>query len=278
MFPSFGATEIIRENYMPTFKVQGQIYHRAGSLLPLSDSDHKFLQIYFMGTTDEQIDQRCRFNTSTYRQIVAALQSLFDQHNELVRLFRTALERMPADDYVVVIRADKTPADQHERQYNAPTINEVAIVIVGTEFNSRDIVLHRRDGNVQRVSETHRFYDALQYPILFWQGEDGYHFNIKMKNPQTHEETNKKVSAMNYYSYRLMIRENQDNHILKCRQLFHQYIVDMYAKIETERLLFIRLNQTKLRSEEYIHLRDAVATDSNPNELGKMVILPATFT
>lgn len=77
-----------------------------------------------------------------------------------------------------------------------------------------------------------------------------------------------------------MIRQNSDNHILKCRQLFHQYIVDMYAKIETERLLYIRLNQTKLRSEEYIHLRDAIANDGNVNvnELGRMVILPATFT
>ena len=41
-------------NYMPTFKVQGQIYHRAGSILP--DADHEFLQIYFMGNIDEQID------------------------------------------------------------------------------------------------------------------------------------------------------------------------------------------------------------------------------
>jgi hypothetical protein len=65
---------------------------------------------------------------------------------------------------------------------------------------------------------------------------------------------------MNYYSYGLMIRENEYNHILKCRQLFHQYIVDMYAKIETERLIFTRLYQTKLRSKEYVHLRDATAT------------------
>jgi hypothetical protein len=57
-----------------------------------------------------------------------------------------------------------------------------------------------------------------------------------------------------------MIRENEDNHILKCRQLFLQYVVDMYAKIETERVIFIRLNQTELRSEEYVHLRDATAT------------------
>jgi len=39
----------------------------------------------------------------------------------------------------------------------------------------------------------------------------------------------------------------------------------MYAIIERERLLFIRLNQTKLRSEEYIHLRDTVANDGNMN-------------
>ena len=51
-------------------------------------------------------------------------------------------------------------------------------------------------------------------------------------------------------------------------KLFHQYIVDMYAKIETERLLCVRLNQTKLSSEEYIHLHDAVVNDGNVNELG----------
>ena len=83
---------------------------------------------------------------------------------------------------------------------------------------------------------------------------------------------------MNYYSYRLMIREHEENHILKCRQLFHQYIVDMYAKIETERLLYIRMNQKKLRSEEYIHLRDAINNDGNVNDIGRITILTATYT
>ncbi|GFV79797.1 uncharacterized protein TNCV_1726221 [Trichonephila clavipes] len=53
---SFGATNILRENYMLTFRVQGQIYHYAGSLLPLPDADHKFLQIYLMANSDEQIE------------------------------------------------------------------------------------------------------------------------------------------------------------------------------------------------------------------------------
>ena len=75
-----------------------------------------------------------------------------------------------------------------------------------------------------------------------------------------------------------MIRERQTNHILNFRQLFLQFIVDMYAKIESERLLYIRLNQTKLRADEYTNLRDAVANDGNVADIGKLVVLPATFT
>lgn len=111
------------------------------------------------------------------------LQHFFHTENELVRLFKMALDRMPTDNHSIVIRADKVPLGQHRGTFNAPTIDEVAIVIVGDEFRSRDIVLHRRNEQLQRVSETHRCYDALQYPILFWQGEDGYHINIKMRNP-----------------------------------------------------------------------------------------------
>jgi len=66
---------------------------------------------------------------------------------------------MPADDYRVLVRADKSPLGQHERRYNAPTICEVAIIIVGEELDSRDIILHRRNDNIQRVAETHSSYD-----------------------------------------------------------------------------------------------------------------------
>ncbi|XP_018787701.1 PREDICTED: uncharacterized protein LOC108968244 [Bactrocera latifrons] len=96
-----------------------------------------------------------------------------------------------------------------------------------------------------------------------------------MVNPTTCADTHKKVSARNYYEYRLMIREGEVNHILMCQRLFHQYAVDTYIRqIETERLTYIRLNQQQLRSEEDIHLRDA---DGNVNNVGRMTILPATY-
>ncbi|GFT27829.1 helitron_like_N domain-containing protein [Trichonephila clavipes] len=55
----------------------------------------------------------------------------------------------------------------------------------------------------------------------------------------------------------------------------------MYAKVESERLRFLRFNQAKLRSEEYIHLRDAVAGNIdgnlNPNDIGNAFILPSSY-
>ena len=75
-----------------------------------------------------------------------------------------------------------------------------------------------------------------------------------------------------------MCFNNYNNHLLNYGDLLNLYVVDMYAKIETERLLFLRLNQRKLRSESYEHLKDAIQTDNNPINIGKNVILPSTHT
>ena len=56
------------------------------------------------------------------------------------------------------------------------------------------------------------------------------------------------------------------------KQLFNQYTVDMDAKIETERLIFIRTNQTNLRAENYIHFsQDALRNDEGIESLGVWV-------
>ncbi|EYC32590.1 hypothetical protein Y032_0003g1676 [Ancylostoma ceylanicum] len=276
---SFGATAVVQEaGFMPTFEVQGQICHRAGSLLPPLNEDPKFLQIYFVADEQQQADRRCESIDGTRKNIVLNLQRMLHQHNILVNVFKTALHKMPTDEYKVVIRADKRPRGEHERRFNAPTVNEVAVVMVGEECERRDIVIQKRSEVLQRKSETHRSYDALQYPLMFWEGEDGYHFNIMRIDFSTGSPLNRKVSAMDFYAYRIIIRTKSPNHVLNCRQLFHQFIVDMYAKIGSERLLYIRLNQKKLRVEDYVHLRDAVANDGTVSDIGRIVILPSTFT
>lgn len=153
--------------------------------MPPPHSDHQFLQIYFMGNSDEEVDRRCANYSTLNRNIIQEMQAFLHQNNQLVNMFKIALDRMPSDSHNIVIRADKTPAGEHARRYNSPTVDEVAIIVAGENLPSRDIVLHRRNNELKRVSETHRSYDALQYPLIFWQGEDGYHFNIKMINKFT---------------------------------------------------------------------------------------------
>lgn len=165
---------------------------------------------------------------------------------------------------------------RHPSVCNAPLVKEPAIIINGTNFEKRDIILNKKNGNIVKISETHIGYDALQYPLLFPRGENGYAINIHKVVPHSNQMNDKLVTAKEYYSYRSMVRNN--NHLIRCNQLFMQYIVDMYAKIETERLNYIKFNQKKLRAEEYIHLKDHIESDShcNANDIGKMVILPSS--
>lgn len=152
--------------------------------MPHPDQDHKYLQIYFLGDSNEEVNRRCAIFNATKREIVQQLQQMLHEHNELIRIFKTSLERMPSDDHRIVIKADKRPAGTHERQYNAPMADEISIVVVGDNLESRDIVIKRRAGHaLERISETHRSYDALQYPLMFCRGEDGYHLRYNMINP-----------------------------------------------------------------------------------------------
>jgi hypothetical protein len=133
------------------------------------------------------------------------------------------------------------------------------------------------------VDEIHPWYDSLQYPILFPNAEDGYSIYLRQVDPLTRLSlpTNKTVIAMNFYAYRIMTRDMNLNRILRATTLFHQFLVDMYAKIETERLSFIKLNQRQLRAENYIHLKDIVDREGAHREardVGQVVILPSYFT
>nr|GEY11127.1 putative PIF1 DNA helicase/replication protein A1-like protein [Tanacetum cinerariifolium] len=66
------------------------------------------------------------------------------------------------------------------RQDNAPTVSEVAALIIndfGDGLPTRDMVVNKNNTS-PRISELHPSYMELQYPLLFMYGEDGYHENI----------------------------------------------------------------------------------------------------
>ena len=160
---------------------------------------------------------------------------------------------------------------EHSRRYNKPLSDEVGVLMLNDATNNRDIVLHYRDGGLKCISELHQSYDPLQYPLLFPNGADGWYVNLKLQN-------GRKLTAMLYYRYHnIMIRQNVSV-LLRAKRLFQQYLVDACCKIETERLQFVRREQTALKADCYQDLRDVILVqDGDPNNVGHRIILPSTF-
>ncbi|KAE9522517.1 hypothetical protein AGLY_017082 [Aphis glycines] len=199
---------------------------------------------FFLFYPDTQVSTRCNINSREILDsvLMRSLQDMLNTQNRQVKSFKTAIESVlsNATDYKLVIHSNKVPNGEHRGRYNASSTSEVAVIIIGQQFDKRDIVLRCRDDNLQIISELHRSYDSLQYPLMFPYGEDGYSIesiDIPQVDPVTTVPTQKKS-----FIYGM---------------LFNQYIVDQYAKIESERLAFIRHNKKTLRAESYIHLQDA---------------------
>jgi len=60
---------------------------------------------------------------------------------------KTTLERVPQNckNFEIIIHADRKPDNVHRGRYNASTTIEVSLVIVGQQFEKRDIVLQSHD-------------------------------------------------------------------------------------------------------------------------------------
>jgi len=54
---------------------------------------------------------------------VQFLQNILNEHNALIKLFKTSLDNMPSDECQIVLRADKKHSGEHERLFNLPVVN-----------------------------------------------------------------------------------------------------------------------------------------------------------
>jgi hypothetical protein len=102
--------------------------------------------------------------------------------NPYVEVFKMARDMMATEgapmDMKLRLIAFRT---KDARQYNVPTVDEVAALMVGDGFEAvhrRNVVLTQQVGPFQRIFELHVGYTALHFLLLFPYGEDGWHPNI----------------------------------------------------------------------------------------------------
>ncbi|KAG0580812.1 hypothetical protein KC19_4G201500 [Ceratodon purpureus] len=141
---------------------------------------------------------------------------------------------------------------------------------------TRDIVLRLRgEGHfLERINECHPAYLPLHYVLLFPFGELGWHEGL------THSNGEGRLTQREYFAFRLFPRNSEFSIILCGGKLFQQFIVDAWAATEQNRLNYIRMNQSDLRTDLYQGLADALQDDGERNmnleNLGRRIILPSS--
>lgn len=266
------------------FRLNGQVYHLMGSLLPANGEKPLFAQLYMF---DGQDDVHGRINSSRGKysadeNTVTVLKNMFDRENELVKIFRQARNRFAAKDYIPVSLRLVANRATDGRHTNMPSnAYEFAALVPSDDFNNpRDIVVQYCSSELNRISTLHPSFMSLQYPILFPFGEDGYRTNI-LRRGITCVSPNKRntVTMREYYAFRLQYRENEGHTLLKGGRLFLQFVVDAWACVEHGRLSWVMNNQATLRAELYNNIIDSVSKgDTCATSVGKRVVLPPSFT
>lgn len=98
-----------------------------------------------------------------------------------------------------------------------------------------------------------------------------------MGNEYKKKNSINKLSIREFYSYRMHERTNEFNILLYGKRLFHQYIVDQFAKMEQNNIRWIKSNQKSIRADVYQGLADFNASDISTETIGRRIILPSSY-
>ena len=165
------------------------------------------------------------------------------------------------------------------RRFNTPTNNEIAAIFVGEDGAPpihRDVIVYPTAEQKHRISYLSSHLDSMIYPLLFPNGEQGWHINMEHV-PEHRTPVRNKVTMQEYYIYRLAIR-NGFSALHRSGKLFQQYLVNAYVKVEGCRLHYIKNNQAQLRVSLYSGLMDHLARENDDGNPGIPVILPSSFS
>ncbi|GJY03032.1 ATP-dependent DNA helicase PIF1-like protein [Tanacetum coccineum] len=246
-FTSFGARinhSINVGRGLYTFRINGQNYHRFGSLLTKDGTQPMHAQLWFFDTHNKVKNRLGAFIDKETGEgvdgtIVGSLIEMLDQNSSIAKAFRMVKDWCHSHTYVNV-KLRLVFKRTNSRQYNAPTVAEVVALITnafGDGAPIRDIVVNKKDSGPKRISELHPSYMALKYPLLFPYGEYGYHDKILYHSNTGTRKTNRGyVTLKEYYAYVIQYRKEQGTTLLRGGRLFQQYLVDAYTTIKEQRL------------------------------------------
>ena len=274
------------------FSIRGEVIHYQGPLYHANGQPPRWAQIYFY---DPNYAEGLRLQNCPDRlrpATVHTISTVIYDVNPFIRMYKTAREVLDAHPVVsspleVVLDPQLRLLIQRgadRRRENLPISEEIA-VIIADEWDKpsfRDTVLAKRHPDhandyLMRTEPSNASYMPLCYPLLFPYGDPGWTWSLRRVAPENRPQ-NRRISARDWFRYQLHKREGQYNPFFTNNALVQKYVVDAYAQIDQGILDWNRRNQTILRADLYQGVVDALATeDLNPNEMGRRVILPASY-
>ncbi|PWA59118.1 helitron helicase-like domain-containing protein [Artemisia annua] len=184
------------------FKISGEIHHWIGTICPTNINEPKFMQLYIYDTQNEVAHRMEPFGgkdgSGLKPEIVQNLIQILDEHNELVRVFRTARERCNQPNVTEFkIQLYNVVGG---RQYQLPTSGTLGAIVIEPDTNTLtdyDVIIEYKDKRPQRISKLHSSYMSLQFPLLFVYGQPGYNTKMTLEEGTKNRKRNK--LSMNMY-------------------------------------------------------------------------------
>ena len=187
-FISFNATsdKNLSKSNVYTLRIQGQIHHHIGPLLPYNQRNPVNAQVYF--NDENHVNNRQNYSSGLDAFILMRLQAMLndDCANPFVLQFKraaTIYKQNPHADIQIRIVTNK---DVDRRRYNQPTAQEVAVIIPGfgesDHSNEREVLVFEKNGYVKKINTNHAAYDPLMYPLIFPSGQLGWAPNTILLN------------------------------------------------------------------------------------------------
>jgi hypothetical protein len=227
-FTSMGANIIkdINKGEGPyIFRINGQIHHRIGSLLPEQGQPPQYAELYIFYTKNEIKNRIKALHKEDPQEkdidpnIVQELKNMLDKYNPLVKIFRHARDLLEEhngiDVSICIVGAQKGDPIQYEMSHT----EDLAMLIVGDlnlQKYKRDIIVSSRNKGLQHITIFHPAYMALQYPLLFPYSERGFQLGIPYHENEMYKSKDRKrntVTMHEYYKYHMHYRPNQPNPI-----------------------------------------------------------------
>ena len=175
-----------QSHYSPTVIFQGQAHQFAGSLQARDGERPVFAQLYVL---DPSLEFTTRFaNLSVPQNITVQEKGELEIPDEELATGR------------LVISASARPTGEHKRRYNSPVcLEEVSML---SNNRKHDLVITKRDGRLEIVSEKNQSAMPLHFTLPFPSGTKGWHPGLKQS-----PDSNKRLTTRDFALFHLACRQ-----------------------------------------------------------------------